>query len=562
MSASTILGPDGLPFDRSVLRRVEAGATTTGVRSTDALDPSTGLTPERLAALLRASEDGDPASYFELAERIEEKELHYVSVLRTRRLAVSALEPVVEAASDDAADVAIADFVREIVLGDAVRSSLFDILDAIGKGISVTEIVWDLSGGQWVPDRLAWVDQRWIEFDRTDRRTPMLRSGPGEPGAGTLPAGKTPDTAGPPGPHLKPLAPFKFIVCNIQSKSGLPVRGGLARPVAWAYLFKNFDLKAWVQFAEVYGQPLRVGKYHPGASDEEKRTLLRALANIASDAAAMVPQSMAVEFVEASGNRDGAMFEKMAVYLDLQISKAVLGQTGTTDAVAGGYAVGKVQNEVRSDIRDADSNALAMTLKRDLVKPLVDLNFGPTGNDGRKRRYPNLRFQTPEQFDVTVMSDALVKLVPLGLQVEASLVRDKLGFGDPKQGAVLLKAPAASPPSFGTPGFGAPVPASGDALARAFHAVAAQQAADTRDETARIAAKLAAAADPAIAAQLARIEAAVANAGSFDDLSDALLGLAGELSADDFAAAMRDGLVLAHLSGAASVPAIAKKRKP
>lgn len=563
---STILGPDGLPFDRSVLRRVEAGATTTGVRSADSGDPSTGLTPERLAALLRGSEDGDPAAYFELAERIEEKEMHYVSVLRTRRLAVSALEPVVEAASDDADDVAIADFVREVVVGDAVRSSLFDILDAIGKGISVTEIVWDLSAGQWAPERLERVDQRWIEFDRVDRRTPMLRAASGEPGAGTLPAGKTPDNAAPPSPHLKPLKPFKFVVCNIQSKSGLPVRGGLARPVAWAYLFKNFDIKAWVQFAEIYGQPLRIGKYHPSASDEEKRTLLRALANIAADAAAMVPQSMAIEFLEAAGNRDGSMFEKMAVYFDLLISKLVLGQTGTTDAVAGGYAVGKVQNDVRTDIRDADANALAMTLKRDLVKPLVDLNFGPTAKDGRKRRYPNLRFQAPEQFDVTKMSDALVKLVPLGLQVEESAVRDKLGFADPKKGAVLLKAPAAAPPSFGPPSFGAPASApalaSGDVLARAFHALAARQAQSDSDETGRIAAKLAAAADPAIAAQLQRIEAAVANAASFDDLSDALLGLAGTLSAEDFAAAMRDGLVLAHLSGAAAVPPARKSPKP
>ncbi|MFN7190606.1 MAG: DUF935 family protein, partial [Rhodospirillales bacterium] len=161
------------------------------------------------------------------------------------------------------------------------------------------------------------------------------------------------------------------------------------------------------------------------------------------------------------------------------------------------------------------------------------------------------------------------KLVPLGLEVEASVVRDKLGFADPKPGAVLLKAPPPATPSAAMPAATASsgAPSSSDALARAFHAVAARQAADASDDTARIAAKLAAVAEPAIAAQLARIEKAVASAGSFDDLSDALLGLAGELSADDFAAAMRDGMTLAHLSGAAAVPAVRpptarSRRKP
>lgn len=562
-----LLGPDGEPIDRLRLMREEAAPTLTGVRTVDAQDPSTGLTPVRLASLLRESEAGDPQSYFELAERIEEKDAHYVSVLRTRKLAASSLEPLVEAASDDAQDVEIADFVRDVIAGDAVRTALFDMLDAIGKGISVTEILWDLTGDRWVPKRLNWVDPRWIDFDPLDRRTPMLRSQPGEPGAGAL---ARPDSRA--HPQLKPLAPFKFIVCNIQAKSGLPARSGLARPAAWVYLFKNFDLKNWLQFAEIYGQPLRVGKYHAGATHEEKRTLLRAIASIAADAAAIIPQSMAIEFVEATGNRDGAMFEKFATYCDLQLSKLVLGQTGTTDAVAGGYAVGKVQNDVRIDIRDADALQLAQSLRRDLIEPLVDLNFGPAAA-GTKRRYPNLRFVSPKTLDVPTMADALTKLVPLGLDVEASVVRDKLGFGDPKPGAVLLKAPAPAMPS---PAMPAAVPAatassgspsSSDALARAFHAVASRQAAEASDDTARIAAKLAAAAEPAIAAQLARIEKAVANAASFDDLSDALLGLAGELSADDFAAAMRDGMTLAHLSGAAAVPparnsGVRSKRKP
>jgi phage gp29-like protein len=35
------------------------------------------------------------------------------------------------------------------------------------------------------------------------------------------------------------LAGFKYITHVHPAKSGLPIRGGLARPAAWAYLFKN-----------------------------------------------------------------------------------------------------------------------------------------------------------------------------------------------------------------------------------------------------------------------------------------------------------------------------------
>ena len=39
------------------------------------------------------------------------------------------------------------------------------------------------------------------------------------------------------------------------------------RIVSWMYLFKNYTVKDWVSFCEVYGMPLRIGKYDPGASE-------------------------------------------------------------------------------------------------------------------------------------------------------------------------------------------------------------------------------------------------------------------------------------------------------
>lgn len=416
----------GRPIDFAALREEQAAAQLTGVRSPFGDHPSKGLTPPRLASILLQAEEGDPMRYLELAEDMEEKDLHYLSVLGTRKRAVTQLVITVEAASDDKVDVDNADFVRGWLNRDELEDDLFDILDAVGKGFSNSEIIWDFSERQWWPARIEWRFPQWFEFDRRDMRTPMLRTERGP----------------------EPLAPFKYIHHVAKAKSGLPIRGGLARAAAWSWMFKNYSVKDWVAFAEVYGMPLRLGKYQPGASENDIRTLRRAVAAMSSDAAAVVPKSMEIDFVDAKRSGQGGggdVYQALAEYLDQQISKGVLGQTATTDAIAGGHAVGQEHNLVRNDIKRADAKQLAGTLNRDLVRPLIDLNKGP------QKLYPRIVIRLHEETDIAVMSEALAKLVPLGLKVQQSEVRDKIGFADPDKDADVLAPAAQTPPTTALP---------------------------------------------------------------------------------------------------------------
>lgn len=97
-----------------------------------------------------------------------------------------------------------------------------------------------------------------------------------------------------------------------------------------------------------------------------------------------------------------------------------------------------VHNEVRLDLLQADAKAESNTLNRFFVRPWCDLNFAP----GRK--YPKLIIDVPQPENTTLLITALEKLVPMGLEVEQSVIRDKLSIPEPAKGAKLLRAPAAA----------------------------------------------------------------------------------------------------------------------
>jgi len=517
----------GRPLQRGVLKKDVAGPTLTGVRSVISGYPADGLTPDRLAVILRQADQGDPLRFFELAELIEERDPHYTGVLSTRKRSVSQLEIVVDAASDDADHMRHADMVRDWIERDELSGELFDILDAIGKGISMTEIIWDTSEGQWKPERLEWRDPRWFTFDRSDGKTPLLRTDSGD----------------------QALPPFKFIQTVIKAKSGLPIRSGIARVAVWAWMFKAFSLRDWAIFVQSYGQPIRVGKYGAGASDEDKETLFRAVANIAGDCAAIIPDSMLIDFIDPPATTNGSqLFRERADWLDQQISKVVLGQTTTTDAISGGHAVSKEHRQVQEDIERADAKELSATLNRDLVRPWVQLDSGP------QKQYPKIRIGRRDEIELGPVVDAVEKLVPLGLRVAKSDMNELVGLPVPDDDADILAPPPAHLPIAGSetataePGELDDIDAEAATQARQA-AIADTLGAGQPDGLDALREELEAQAQGATDITINKIAELVRGAETLEDVRAALLRLSPDLPQDQLAGALRAALAFAELSG-------------
>jgi phage gp29-like protein len=120
--------------------------------------------------------------------------------------------------------------------------------------------------------------------------------------------------------------------------------------------------------------------YDPGASAEDKQALLAAVGGLGSDMAGIIPKSMEVKFESPAGMTGSIdLYRTYLEYLDDLESKVVLGSTlGTETRGEGSRAASQTHRDVERDIAQADAKRLEATLNRDLVRPLVDLQFRPS----------------------------------------------------------------------------------------------------------------------------------------------------------------------------------------
>ncbi len=387
-----------------------------------------GLTPQRLAEILQEAVQGNHNQAMTLAMEMEERDPHYQSVLATRKLAVSAIEPTVEAPPkatplEQEMTADLRELLAEPEFGDVIPA----MMDAVGKGFSCTEILWERRASKYRPIRYEWRDPRFFRFDRPTMQHPRLL-GADDPVFGV------------------PLEPFKWIVHDPKLKMGIPIRGGLARLVAACFICKSYVLKDWLAFCEVFGLPVRVGKYSPAADEEDINLLINAVANIGTDAAAVVPSTMQIDFQEStSANGGGLLFQGLTKYLDQLVSKATLGQTSSVDEGATGMGGGqrsKMHQGVKNDIRDDDAAKCARTITRDLGRAYLTLNYGV------QPRYPTVRLKEPEAEDLSAFSTSIAPLIDRGLPVAAAPILAKYGLELPAAGELVLRPLAkGAPPS-------------------------------------------------------------------------------------------------------------------
>ena len=348
-----------------------------------------------------------------------ERDTHAFAVLNKRKMAVIAAEWDVTPASDRAEDGAAADIVRANLKALQLDRICAELLDATLKGFSVGEVMWGVRDGLIVALDVIPRDQRRFTFDLQRRPRLITREDMVEG---------------------EELPERKFIVHTFDAKDGSPFGRGVGSRLFWPVLFKRKGIGFWLIFADKFGSPTAVGKYPSGAGLPEQQKLLDALDAIAQDAGVIVPEGMQIELLEATRAGSIDTYEKLARYMDEQISVAVLGETMTTTAQAGGMGSNQaeVHNNVRMQLAQADADLLSDTLNATLVKWLVDYNAPGAA-------YPKVWRKFEETIDLDARADRDTKIKALGFEPSQNYITETYGPGWKKRAAPPPAAPLGAP---------------------------------------------------------------------------------------------------------------------
>lgn len=441
-----------------------------------------------------------------------ERDCHAFAVLQKRKMAVIAREWTVDAASSSKLDMKAADLIRaqlanlsteipdDEILPQATGfdAACLNLLDATLKGFSVGEIMWTTDGKEIVAGEIRPKDQRRFAFTkgRQGYRLNLLDWENMIEG--------------------NPVPARKFIVHTFGSKNGSPYGLGLGSRLFWPVFFKRQDITFWLTFVDKFASPTPIGTYPRGAQPPEQAKLLDALQAIAHDAGVIVPEGMEVKLLEAQRSGSIDTYERLARYMDEQMSEAVLGETGSTNQSGGGgsRARDEVGNEIRLELVKADADLLSGSVNTGLVRWITAMNV-PGANPPRVWR----DCQEPEDLKARADRDKII--VDMGFKPTLKYILDTYGGEWTEQ--TTPASPSQEPADF-----------------------ADEKAAATEDL--QVAELEAAAAEP-MTAMIDAIRTLVDDAESLEDLRDKLLGAWPQIDADRLAEVMGEAFQAAALAG-------------
>lgn len=401
-----ILGPDGRP-----LKRPETSEIATLSRLQGIWTSVMNILPNPDPILAKTGKS------IQIGEEMR-ADAHIWSCLTSRKSGVLSKDWDVLPASDEPKDIEIAEFVKSCFEDFDFDAFLRQMLDAVFDGYTIHEVIWAERNGKWVIDALKDRPQDFFGFDP-------------EINLRMIPLGRADGEL---------LPPAKFIINQHEGSETNPYGVRLASKCYWPWMFKKHGYKFWAIFVEKYGMPLALGKYSAGASEKDKRDLLQALVDMVQDAAVAIPDTTNIEYKEA-GNAKGEIHHAFLDFFNSEISKAILGQTLTTEpGDRGAYSLGKVHQGVKQEIVEADAKMLMSTINNTLVWWLTDFNFGPV------QKYPKfvIHYQEPELKKEQAERDRT--LVEMGLPISAKYFYSQYNIPQPEDGEELVRPPSPAPP--------------------------------------------------------------------------------------------------------------------
>lgn len=390
-----------------------------------------GLTPSTLAGYLQSADGGLPENQAKLIQEMFEKDCHLAGLKSSRVTAVTQLDYKIIPYDGEGGSPEVAKFIEDAVYSNLAFEDLMEsMLEGIFYGYSFTELIWDVN-----------LQGQAVIIDAKPIHPKLIKFIGGEPYLSIQ------------GQDSK-FKDFKTAQL-FPNYALLPTRYGVGRACAWPYLWKMWAIAFWNRYNEVFGMPVRLGKYSSGASQEDKDALITALKSLGTDAAGVISNETEIEFVQAmvrGSSQSVNPYEAIIEYCNREMSKRVVGQTLTTDSgvKSGSYALGQVHAQVRGDIVKSDAARLAYSLRKSVFSPLTAFNFGPDVPP------PFIKFKFEDAAELQMKSQSIGTLANAGWEFDDLELSEMFGLTMKRtqtneQGKQQGKA---SPDGNGSPGVG------------------------------------------------------------------------------------------------------------
>ena len=299
---------------------------------------------------------------------------------------------------DGARGAEVADFCRWALewMSGNLSEVLENVLDALGKGYSIQNFVWDtvLSGkyaGKWAPKFLKDKDPSEWDFkvDEFKNVVGLIHS-----------------------PTQKEHPRSYFVLYTHRGKYGNPYGISDLRACYRNWWSGDFLERFWNLYLEKFGSPTAVGKYRRGVTTAVRDAFLSTIGSIQKQSAFVIPDDMTVELLETI--RQGDVGYRIAVeYHNRMMAKAILNQTLITDESSSGvgsFAMAKIHLDVlRMCLKGLKMDLEESVVREQILRPMVTYNYGP------EVPTPLFSLGPLEERDVEPLSRAAKNLVEAGV---------------------------------------------------------------------------------------------------------------------------------------------------
>ena len=268
------------------------------------------------------------------------------------------------------------------------EDTVYDVLDALGKSIAVLEmdipdqpVRVDLGAGVesiFPVKATRWVHPRYYGYPNYPVTADTLMLNAKEVKFSNPEAQITDDS----GAMWIPFPDDKFIVSIIKQKSGHPINSGMLRLLGLFWAAQNFTWEWFLNYAQIFGQPLRWATYDQNALQETITLVETLLRDMGSSGYAAFPAGTDLKLLEAmkggGENPQKVLIDSADTICDLVIlNENMSSQHGGTSGRAGGSLAAAGVGKTKRDERvHAVAGSAAKILNQQFIKAICRLNFG------------------------------------------------------------------------------------------------------------------------------------------------------------------------------------------